>query len=390
MEKRFPTKCVHGGEDRHKAHDSITTPITQTSTFVFKSSDDIKKYTSKELIRFEYGRYGTPTQRAAEKKLAELDNAQDAILFSSGMNAITTTLLALMSTGDHLVLTDDAYKKTLDFCESVLPKFGIESTIVKMSDYDAIEAAIKDNTTIFLSESPTNPYLNILDLERIVKIGEKYGLLIISDSTFATPYNQKPLDYGINIVIHSATKYLGGHNDLLAGVVLGSNEMVEKVRDFSKMMGGVIDPHGSYLLIRGLKTFEVRMERLNRNGLEVARYLEKHPMVESIYYPGLENHVHHEIAKSQMKGYGSVVTFLIKGNEAEVNRFINNLKLCYVGPSFGGVETLITHPFSMSYYDYPREELVKIGIHENLLRLSVGIEDTRDIIDDLEQAFKHI
>lgn len=386
MNKRFSTKSVHGGEDRHKAYDSITTPITQTSTFVFSHTDDIKKYTSKELIRFEYGRYGNPTQRAAEKKLAELENAEDALLFSSGMSAITTTFLALMSIGDHLLLTDDAYKKTLDFCQTCLPRFGIESTIVKMGDYDAIEGAIRENTKIFFSESPTNPYLNIMDLERIFDIGKRHGLIIISDSTFATPYNQQPLDYGIDIVIHSATKYLGGHNDLLAGVVLGGEELIEKIREFSKMMGGVIDPHGSYLLIRGLKTFVIRMERLNESGLKVARFLEKHPRIERVYYPGLKSHAHYDIAKRQMRGFGSVVTFIIKGNAETATRFLNNLKLCYIGPSFGGVETLITHLASMSYYDYPLEERLELGILDTLMRLSVGIEDSDDVIDDLNQA----
>ncbi len=390
MNRRFSTKAVHGGEDRHKAYDSITTPITQTSTFVFSHTDDIKKYTSKELVRFEYGRYGNPTQRAAEKKLAQLENAKDALLFSSGMSAITTTFLGLLSAGDHLVLTDDAYKKTLDFCITCLPKFGIESTVVKMGDYEAIENAIKDNTRIFFSESPTNPYLNIMDLDRIVDIARQHNLLVISDSTFATPYNQQPLDFGVDIVIHSATKYLGGHNDLLAGVVLGGEELVEKVREFSKMMGGVIDPHGSYLLIRGLKTFEIRMKRLNQSGLQVARFLEKHPKVERVYYPGLESHAQYDIAKRQMRGFGCVVTFIIKGNDETASRFLNRLKLCYIGPSFGGVETLITHPASMTYYDYSREEREGLGILDTLMRLSVGIEDVDDIIEDLSQALEEV
>ncbi|HQH10914.1 MAG TPA: aminotransferase class I/II-fold pyridoxal phosphate-dependent enzyme, partial [Candidatus Sumerlaeota bacterium] len=273
----FSDISVYAGEEYVNAYNSITTPIIQTSTFVFRNSQDIDNYTHGINMRYEYGRYGNPTQTAAEKKLAALEGAEEAVLFSSGMSAITTTLLALLRSGDHIVITDDAYKKTLEFCKTALPQYGVESTVVSVHDYEAMEAAIRPNTRIFFSESPTNPYLNVMDLERLSKMVAGKNIYLISDSTFATPYNQRPLELGVNIVIHSCTKYLAGHNDLLAGVVLGPSALIGPIRDFHKMMGGVIGPFTSYMLIRGLKTFALRMQRFNENGQKIAEYLEKHP-----------------------------------------------------------------------------------------------------------------
>jgi len=270
----FSTKAVHAGEIRYNEYGSVTTPIVQTSTFIFKNIEEIKKLAAGAVERFEYGRYGHPTQLAAENKLAYLEGAEDAVLFSSGMSAITTSLFALLKSGDHIIITDDAYRRTLEFCKKCLIRFDIECTVVKMCDYEAMEQAVKPNTRLFFSESPTNPYLNIMDLERLVGIFKDRGILILSDSTFATPYNQKPLEYGVDIVIHSATKYLAGHNDLLSGVVLGRSELVEPIREYLKITGGVIDPNSAYLLIRGLKTFDLRMKRLNENGRIVAERLE--------------------------------------------------------------------------------------------------------------------
>lgn len=391
MKRKMATDCIHAGEDRFKPHDSITTPIIQSSTFVFRNSEDIRKYTSKEHFRYEYGRYGNPTQRAAEHKLAKLEGAESAVLFASGMSAIINTLLAVLKAGNHMIITDDAYGKTLAFVKSWLPKWGIEYTIVKMSDYDAIEAAIKPNTRLFFSESPTNPYLNIMDFSRLQEIRKKNSdMLVVSDSTFATPYNQRPLELGADIVIHSATKYLAGHNDILAGVVLGKKSLVEEIVDFQKIMGGVIDPHCAYMLIRGLKTFSVRMEQLNRSGEKVARWLEAHPKIKRTYYPSLESHPHNDVAKREMTGYSAVVTFELDGDLADSNTLLDNLKLCYIGPSLGGCETLITHPATVTYYNNTREERYELGILDNLFRLSVGLEDPDDIIADLDHAINSI
>jgi cystathionine gamma-synthase len=381
------TKAVHAGEIRYNEYGSITTPIVQSSTFIFKNTDEIKKLPLGAKGRFEYGRYGHPTQVAAEGKLAALEHAEDAVLFSSGMSAITTSLFALLNTGDHVIITDDAYKRTLDFCKTCLPKFGIECTVVKMGDYDAIQRAIRKNTRIFLSESPTNPYLNIMDLVRLMKIfHNRPEVVVISDSTFATPYNQRPLEFGVHLVMHSATKYLGGHNDLLAGVVLGRKSLTDPIREYLKITGGVIDPHSSYLLIRGLKTFALRMQHHNATAQAVAEFLESHPQVRRVYYPGLKSHPHHRVAKQQMRGFGGVVTFEVKDDTRYVHRFLGRLELINIGPSLGGVESLITHPASISYYKCNRAERLKLGIKDGLIRLAVGIEDVEDIIADLAQA----
>jgi len=239
-----------------------------------------------------------------------------------------------------------------------------------------------------VSESPTNPYLNIFDLERLYDLGKRYKLLTMVDATFSTPYNQCPFDFGIDIVLHSATKYLAGHNDILAGAVLGKRELIEEVRALHKAIGGVIDPHCCYLLLRGMKTFALRMEKHNRTGLEVARFLEGHPRIKRVYYPGLESHPHYEIAKAQMSGFGGVGSFDIKGTLKDAKSFLDKLKLCYIAPSLGGVETLITHPGMVSYYNLTRKQRYELGITDTLLRLAVGIEDSSDIIADLDQALR--
>lgn len=377
---------MHAGEVRYNEYGSVTTPIVQTSTFIFKNVEEIRKLAQGAAGRFEYGRYGHPTQFAAEGKLAAIEDAEDAVLFSSGMSAITTALFALLKSGDHIIITDDAYKRTLDFCRTCLNRFQIECTVVKMCDYEAMERAIKPNTRLFFSESPTNPYLNIMDLERLVALFKPRGILIISDSTFATPYNQRPLDYGIDLVIHSATKYLGGHNDLLSGVVLGKKELTAPIRDYLKITGGVIDPNSAYLLIRGIKTFELRMKCLNENGQAVAEYLEQHPKVLRVYYPGLPSHPHHDVARRQMKGYGAVVTFEVKDDIDYVLNFLSQLTIVNIGPSLGGVESLITHPATISYYDKTRKERLELGIKDGLIRFAVGVENVEDIIADIDQA----
>ncbi|HOE63613.1 MAG TPA: aminotransferase class I/II-fold pyridoxal phosphate-dependent enzyme [Candidatus Sumerlaeota bacterium] len=382
----FSDISVYAGEEYVNAYNSITTPIIQTSTFVFRNSQDIDNYTHGINMRYEYGRYGNPTQTAAEKKLAALEGAEEAVLFSSGMSAITTTLLALLRSGDHIVITDDAYKKTLEFCKTALPQYGVESTVVSVHDYEAMEAAIRPNTRIFFSESPTNPYLNVMDLERLSKMVAGKNIYLISDSTFATPYNQRPLELGVNIVIHSCTKYLAGHNDLLAGVVLGPSALIGPIRDFHKMMGGVIGPFTSYMLIRGLKTFALRMQRFNENGQKIAEYLEKHPRIQNVYYPGLPSHRYCELAKRTMRGFGAVVTFEVDADYDGTRLFLDRLQRLRIGPSFGGVESLITHPASVSYYNYAREERLALGIKDNLVRFAAGIEEAEAIIEDLEQA----
>jgi len=380
------TRTVHSGEHGIKYADALTVPIVQTSTFVFHTTDEIKRYTSKRLIRYEYARYGNPTQEAAEKKLANLEGAENCLIFDSGMSAITTTLLALLNRGDHMILTDDAYAQTLKFCTRHLPRFGIDFTVTKMGDYGQLERAIRKTTRIIFSESPTNPYLNIIDMERMLKIRKKYKGLMIIDSTFATPYNQRPLEWGMDLVIHSATKYLAGHNDILAGAVLGRHQLIDPIKDYQHSTGSVIDPHCCYLLLRGLKTAALRVAYQNRSAQKVAEFLEGHSKIRRVFYPGLPSHPHHQIAKSQMHGFGGVVSFWVKGNLKRVNKFLDSLQWIYIAPSLGGVESLITHPATVTYYRITRQERYALGITDQLVRLAVGIEDPEDIIADLDQA----
>jgi cystathionine gamma-synthase len=380
------TRAVHAGECRRKYADSITTPISQTSTFTFRDSKHIEDYTKKGKEHFEYGRYGNPTAQIAERRLADLEGAEDCVVFTSGMSAITTTILTVVRSGDHIVMTDDSYKKTLEFCKTYLKQFGVDCTIVPFGDYKVLESAIKKNTRFIFSESPTNPYLNIFDLVKIKKIAKKHKVLTLIDSTFATPLNQRPLEFGMDLVLQSCTKYLAGHNDILAGAVLGRKELVDPIRNLHKSMGGLIDPHCCYLLLRGLKTFPLRVARQNETAFTVAKFLEAHPRVKKVYYPFLPSHRHYDVATAQMTGGGGVVSFDIKGTLASAKRFLDALKLCYIGPSLGGVETLITHPALVSYYDYSRRERYEIGITDTLFRLAVGIEDADDIIADLDHA----
>lgn len=373
--------------------DSITTPIVMTSSYTFENMDDVLDYVTKKVDRFEYGRYGNPTTAIAIKKLRELEGAEDAEVFDSGMTSVSCTLLGLLNNGDHMVITDDAYKKTLMFCEKVLPRFGIGATVVKMGDYDQMERALKQNpgTRMVVSESPTNPYLNIADMDVLKQLKEKYGFLLAMDSTFASPVNQNPLEQGADVVMHSATKYLGGHNDLLGGVVLGSKQLIEKVRDYRNTTGGVMDPMTSYMLLRGLKTLALRMQRLNENAVQMAQWLENHKKVRRVYYPGLPSHRDHAKAIKYMRGFGGVVTFeLATSNFEEIKKFLSSMQLFKIGPSFGGVEALITHPMTISYYDYPAEERKRLGILDELIRMSVGIEDFDDLRDDVEQGLEHI
>ncbi len=382
------TRAIHAGEDREHYADAITTPIVQSSTYAFKDSREVEAYTKEGKERFEYGRYGNPTERVAQRRLAEMEGAADCVIFSSGMSAITTTILALVESGDHIVITDDAYKKTLEFCNSYLRRFGVDCTVVPFGDYDALDQAVRAETKFIFSESPTNPYLNIFDLEKLKTIAAKHDVLTVIDSTFATPANQRPLEWGVDLVIHSLTKYLAGHNDILAGAVLGRRELIEPIRLLHKAIGGVIDAHCCYLLLRGLKTFALRVDVQNRNAQRVAEYLEGHPLIERVYYPGLPSHPHHEVARTQMSGFGGVVTFDIQGGLETAKRFLDNLRLCFIAPSLGGVETLITHPAIVSYYHETRERRYELGITDTLIRLALGVEDVEDIMGDLDQALR--
>lgn len=386
----FSTQSVHGGEARKKAEDSITVPIIHASTYTFGDTQELVDFMEGKLERNEeYGRYGNPTQHTAEKKLAELEGGDASLLFSCGMAAITTSLLALIEKDTHIIFTNDCYRKTRQFANEILGKFEIEYALVEPK-VDAIAAAIQSNTQIIFTESPTNPYMNVVDLEKLVPLARENQIKTIIDSTFATPYNQRPLEFGVDLVIHSATKYLGGHNDLLAGCVIGRHGLVSVIKDVQGMLGPVVDPMSSYLLNRGLKTFALRIEKQNQNGQRIAEFLEQHPKVIRTFYPGLASHPDHQIAKAQMRGYGSVVSFELDGTIDECSRFVDAMKIPYIAPSLGGVESLIEQPALMSFFELTTEQREAIGIKENLIRFAIGIEDSEDLIADLEQALEQL
>jgi cystathionine gamma-synthase len=380
------TVAVHGGEPRPKPGHSLATPIIQTATYTFANTQELKDYFDGKIERIDYGRYGNPTQRIAEAKLAALEGAGACLLFSSGMAAVTTTLFAMLSRGAHVVVTDDSYRRTRQFLNQTLHRYGIEVSTVPSGDYEALEDAIRPHTRVLLSESPTNPYNRILDLERFADIGRRHRVKTVVDATFATPYNQRPVEWGIDVVIHSATKYLGGHNDLLAGAVLGSPDMVDAIRALQGVTGAVVDPFVAYLLVRGLKTFALRMQRQNANAQAIADFLACHPHVAAVHYAGLASHPEHDVAKRQMRGYGGVVSFEVLGDLDAASRTVDACEIPYIAASLGGVESLIEQPAIMSFYELTTEERLQVGIKDNLIRYAVGIEDGEDLIADLAQA----
>ena len=389
MTDRFSTKAVHAGELKRKLDGALTTPIVQTSTYTFANTAEILDFMQQKADgapdpRHEYGRYSNPTQSVAERKLAILEGGEEALLFASGMNAITTAILALLSAGDHLVLVSGVYRRTYDFAASFLQRWGIETTVVPIDDRAALAAAIRPTTRMIFAESPTNPYLRIMDLSHLVALARKHGITTAIDSTFATPINMRPLEYGLDLVIQSATKYLAGHNDLLAGAVIGSRDSLAKIKEARGVLGGVSSPHDAYLLLRGLKTLDLRVRRQNESGLRVAQFLEAHPAVERVYYPGLPSHPDHEIAKRQMTGFGGVVSFEVKGGMERTGRFIDRLRIPYIGPTLGGVESIAQQQAILVSLE--PEERRKAGIADNLVRYALGIEDVEDLIADLEQA----
>lgn len=384
-------------------HHALVTPLVQTATYTFTDTADLCAFMEAKMWgtdpdmaeRGEYGRYGNPTVRSVEKRLAALENGDDALLFPTGMAAVTNVLLSMLSAGSHVIFTDDCYRKTRQFCQTFLQRLGIESTQVPMGDFEALEDAIRPNTRIIISESPTNPYLRVVDLHRLVEIARRHRIKTIIDATFATPVNQRPLDYGVDLVIHSATKYLSGHNDIMAGAVIGEAGLIHALRQSQGVLGGVLDPHAAYLLERGLKTLALRVEQQNRSAMTVAQYLDQHPKIRRVWYPGLSHHPDNEIARDQMKGFGGVVSFEIEPLEAEeplatTSRFIDAMTIPYIAPSLGGVESLIEQPALMSYYEFSTEERLEIGITDNLVRFAIGIEDTADILADLDQALAQV
>lgn len=389
--KGFSTRAIHVGTNPCKLTGSHVAPIYQTSTFVFKNVDEGARRFAGDEDGYIYTRLGNPTETELEEKIAALEGGDMAIATASGMAAISTTLISLLKKGDHIVAGDTLYGCTHSLISGLLPEYGIEVTMVDTSDIDNIEKAMKPNTKVVYIETPANPTLKIVDIKASADIAHKHGAKLVVDNTFMSPYLQRPLEHGADIVVHSATKYLGGHGDLIAGLIIGSKDIIPKMKmPYFKDFGGVISPFNAWLLSRGIKTLSVRMERHSENAQKVAEYLERHELIEEVYYPGLEHHPQHELAKKQMDGFGGMMSFELKGGIEAGKVLMNSVKMISLAVSLGCVDSLIQHPASMTHSPVPKEERLKVGITDGLVRLSVGIEDIEDIIADLDQALAKV
>ncbi|MCX6242103.1 MAG: aminotransferase class I/II-fold pyridoxal phosphate-dependent enzyme [Bacteroidetes bacterium] len=385
-ESGFNTKLIHSGGIEDQFH-SATVPIYQTSTFSFESADEGARCFAGESDGYIYTRIGNPTINALERQLAILENGYGGIAVSSGMAAATTIYLGLMSQGDHIISTDAIYGPARGVMEKQFTRFGFQSTYINTTDAAQIEKAIKPNSKILYIETPANPTMDITDLVACAEIAHKHKLLLVVDNTFCSPYLQNPLDLGADIVFHSMTKFINGHADIVAGIIIPKEKvMYDKLRNMMINLGCNMDPHQAYMVLRGLKTLGIRIDRAQQSALEVAKFLESHPQVAWIRYPGLQSHPQFELANQQMKGSGSMISFGLKGGYNAAKKLLDNVKLALLAVSLGGVETLIQHPASMTHSKVSAEDKEKAGITDDLIRLAIGIEDVEDIIQDLNKA----
>lgn len=384
----FFTQAVHAGEDREAHFGAVSVPIYPASVFAFADADEGIAIHNYEKGGYFYGRLGNPTVAALERTIAELERGEDGLAFASGMAAISAAAFTLVRSGDHIVAPDSMYSTTTNFLKHLDERFGIETTFVDASNAEAYAAAIRPNTKMFWMETPSNPLVRITDIAEVAAIGRKAGTASVVDNTFATPFNQRPLELGADLVVHSATKYLGGHSDLTAGLLAGRRELVDKARHgAAKLYGGNIAPQVAWLVLRGIKTLAVRMERHNTNASTFANRIADHPRVQKIYYPGMAAHQNHEIAKRQMSGFGGLVGVDV-GSAEVAKSLVNNLKMCTFATSLGGVETLVQPVALMTHASLSPEQRTKAGISEGLLRISVGIERVEDICQDIYEALE--
>lgn len=390
-ERRGPsTTSVHGGEPKVRDDRALVQPVVLSSTYPFADTAELVEYMEGRHERPpEYGRYGNPTVAAVEAKLAALEGAEAALLMASGMAAITTTLFAMLRQGAHAILTEDVYRKTRVFAKDTLARFGVEVEIVA-SNCESIASAVRPNTRVIFTETPTNPYLRVVDLPAVVALARQRRIKTIVDATFATPINMQALRLGVDLVIHSTTKYLGGHNDILGGAVMGRRTLIDAIREQLGTLGGVADPFGAFLLARGIKTLALRVARQNESAAMLAAVLEQHRAVSRVWYPMLPSHPDHAIARRDLTGGGAVVSFELHGGLAAGTRLVDRVRIPKLAASLGGVETLIEQPALMSYYEMSPEDRAAIGIREGLVRLSVGIEDAEDLRADLVAALDRL
>jgi len=396
LDKRYTsygdaTKAVHAGQYDDPQTGALGTPIYQCSTFFLNEASYEAIEEGRGRDEMIYTRYGNPSQWSVQEKLSALENAESSIVFGSGMAAISSALLAMLDKGSHVVSSRDIYGGTYNFLYEDLDKFGMSVTFTSPIDINEIEAAIQENTKVLYFEALTNPLLKITPIKELVALGKKYNLRVIIDNTFLTPYNVKMLDFGVDLVLNSATKYLNGHSDIIGGTVSGSRKLVDRIWPQMLKNGGSMDPHVCFLLERSLKTLALRMRTHNANALELSTYLENHPKIKRVYYPGLASHDQHELAKEQLQGKNSgMVSFEIEGGDANAHALLNNLKLPKEATSLGGVESLISLPYNTSQASLTKDQQKAIGINDGLVRLSVGVEDITDLISDLEQAITTI
>lgn len=381
------TNAVRGAGNLEKRNGPLSTPICQTSTFEVTDNEEQLRATNTDHF---YTRYGNPTNTVAEKTIARLEGMDAALTFASGMGAITTTIMALLKNGDHVVAQRDIYGGANKFLSQWLPKMGIETTFVDTTQYEQHERAIRANTKLLYLESPTNPTLRVVDFKRVASLAKQHGILSMIDSTFGTPMNQHPAEYGIDLVMHSGTKYLAGHSDLICGVVAGRQELIEKIWATRTTLGNCMDPHASWMLVRGLKTLAVRVAQQNENAGRVADFLSEHAKVRSVNYPFLKCHPQYDIARQQMSGGGGMVSFEVDGTGEDARRVSEDMRLFTLAPSLGSVESLVSLPVMTSHAMIPAEERAKMGVTEQLIRLSVGIENVDDLIADLEHALQAV
>ncbi len=381
------TKAVRGAADLDKKNGPLATPIYQTSTFEVTDNEEELRATHTDHF---YTRYGNPTNTVAEKTIAELESVDAALTFASGMGAITTTLMALLKSGDHVVAQRDIYGGANKFLSQWLPKMGIETTFIDTVDYEQHARAIRPNTKLLYLESPTNPTLRVVDFKKVAAIAQQHKVLSMIDATFGTPINQHPAQFGIDLIMHSGTKYLAGHTDLICGVVAGSHELIERIWETRTTLGNCMDPHASWMLVRGLKTLAVRVARQNANAQRVAEFLGEHAKVRSVHYPFLRNHPQYAVAREQMSGGGGMVSFEVEGSGEDARRVTEALRLFSLAPSLGGVESLVSIPVLTTHAMIPAAERAKMGVTEQMIRLSVGIENAEDLIADLEHALEAV
>lgn len=382
---RDATKAIHSGEAKHGVGVPVATPIARSSTFTFSSTAEMKRWAEGKSKAYIYTRYGNPTLSVAESRLADLEGGEAAIVTSSGMAAISSALLAVLKAGDELIATRQLYGGTYRLMRDVLPGLGIRVHHVE-ADLEGVERLVNSRTRALYVETPTNPTLRLVDLRQAMQLARRHKLISLIDNTFATPILQKPLAMGFDMVVHSATKYLGGHSDLIAGAAIGSREWVHRVRHMVIDLGGSMDPEAAYLLIRGIKTLEVRVRRQCENAMAVARFLARHPKVAGVHYPGLSTHPDHALAKRQMRGFGSMLAFDLRGGLPTARRFCDRVRVFLLAASLGGVESLVVLPIYTSHYRMNRQELAAAGVEPGTVRVSVGLEDPHDLIEDLKQA----